>query len=273
MNRQTQPLLTFVFDWFLALLCLALFLIIEYGPIHPVDRDFNVLDLSISHPMRKETVSTAVLIVISLIIPLAILMVLLLSSLTNRVSNQIHAALDFNVAFLGLFQSWAASSLLVDFIKAVVGSLRPDFLARCVPDVTGLCTGDASLIREGRRSFPSLHSSMCTAGLCYLSFYIAGRLRPFRGDSYFWKVIITLAPSVVALYIGLTRVADNQHHPVDVFFGFLIGVLFAWGAYKLHYPSLNDHNAGIPLYIIKYRSGEHHDEESMSIKTEQRNKL
>lgn len=221
-------------------------------------RDFNVRDLSISHPENEETIGTGLLVVLSLVVPLIVILLIFVYCIlrVTTFAARINCALDLHSALLGLLQSWICSSAVVDFMKVVTGELRPDFLARCVPDVTNTCTGDLDDILDGRKSFPSLHSSMCTAGLCYLSIYIAGKLRPYNGenDGYFWKMPLIVAPSILALYVGLTRVADNQHHPGDVFVGFVIGLAFAWGAYRLHYPSLYDSHTGTPLYIIKYKS-------------------
>jgi len=256
-TRESSVVLTYVFDWILTLIFLVVFLIIQYLPVNPVIRDFNVNDLSISHPMRQETISTPVLVVLSFVVPVAVIILIMGISLL-RVSSSIqrkYIAFDFQVAFLGLLQSWVIASLIVNFVKVVVGELRPDFLARCKPNDQGVCTGNESDILEGRKSFPSLHAAMASAGLVYLSFYIAGKLRPYsNGDGLLWRLFVTLISTVLALYIGLTRIADNQHHPVDVLWGFLIGVSFAYGAYRLHYPAHHDTNAGIPLYATKYKS-------------------
>ena len=50
-------------------------------------------------------------------------------------------------------------------MQLTVGGLRPDFVARCQPDLSAnnsneiLCRGKPSLVDEGRRSFPSGHAS------------------------------------------------------------------------------------------------------------------
>jgi len=247
----------------ISLIFLAVYLIIQFLPVNPVIRDFNINDLSISHPMREETISDSLLIVLSFVVPFVIIVLILIMSLARVSSSDERKTLafDFQVAFLGLLQSWVIASLIGNFIKVVVGELRPDFLARCQP-VAGVCTGDEATILEGRKSFPSLHATMATSGLCYLSFYLAGKLQPYnKGDGIFWRLTVSLLSTVLALYIGLTRVPDNQHHGVDVFFGFLIGTSFAYGAYRLHYPALYHPNAGVPLYAIKYKSEVEVDQE------------
>lgn len=71
-------------------------------------------------------------------------------------------------------------------MKFYIGRLRPDFLARCLPDVSRakpsdifkygdltlytevICTGERSIILDGHKSFPSGHASMSWAGLGYV---------------------------------------------------------------------------------------------------------
>lgn len=48
---------------------------------------------------------------------------------------------------------------VTEWLKIVVGRLRPDFLDRCQP-VNGVCTGLFKLVNDGRKSFPSGHSSI-----------------------------------------------------------------------------------------------------------------
>jgi len=104
------------------------------------------------------------------------------------------------------------------------------FLARCLPDpVTNDCTGSAAQILDGRTSFPSLHASMVAAGLGYFSFFLAGKLKPFADErGYLWKVIVCLAPSFLALYVGMSRYTDNRHRLIDILVGFVIGIAFAF---------------------------------------------
>ena len=130
-------------------------------------------------------------------------------------------------------------------MKNVVGGIRPDFVDRCWPDgatrawkSAGVpeCSGDYDSVQEGRRSFPSGHTSMSFAGFVYCSLYLAAWLRVGRDDHRdagraswhgTWKLAVVVAPIVAATFIGLTRIRDYWHHWEDVTVGALLGTAFA----------------------------------------------
>lgn len=98
--------------------------------------------------------------------------------------------------------------LFPDIIKITVGRPRPDFFYRCFPD--GImnsemdCTGEFWTVQDGRKSFPSGHSSFSFATMGFLSFYLMGKLKIFseegRGKSY--RLIVCFFPMIVAMLIG-----------------------------------------------------------------------
>jgi membrane-associated phospholipid phosphatase len=69
-----------------------------------------------------------------------------------------------------------------------------------------ICTGEYWSVIDGRKSFPSGHSSFSFATLGFLSFYLIGKLRIFneegRGRSY--RLIFCFLPLKAALLIGMT---------------------------------------------------------------------
>jgi membrane-associated phospholipid phosphatase len=85
-------------------------------------------------------------------------------------------------------QSLACALLVTQATKVAVGTLRPDFLARCAPiiqppdnftiqygQITTAeypCTGNADDIKEGRQSFPSGHSAFSFNLAAYASSYL-----------------------------------------------------------------------------------------------------
>lgn len=116
---------------------------------------------------------------------------------------------DLHNSWLGLTLSLTLTGLISNLVKVCVGRPRPgslfafsdsvqclmialpvDLISRCVPSpdardkpVWGLsnhtiCTQtDERILRDGFRSFPSGHASLSFAGLGFLTFYLAGKLR------------------------------------------------------------------------------------------------
>ncbi|KAJ3043354.1 hypothetical protein HDV00_005358 [Rhizophlyctis rosea] len=131
---------------------------------------------------------------------------------------------------LGLALSFATAKLATDILKMWAGRLRPDFLSRCRwSSEENRCLGDAQLIIEGRRSFPSGHSSNAFAGFGFLSLWIAGHLGVLSGwggaygGGRAWRVILAGMPLFPAAYVAISRTQQYIHNPSDVAFGSALG--------------------------------------------------
>lgn len=126
--------------------------------------------------------------------------------------------------------------LTTDIGKYSIGRLRPHFLSVCKPDTAqydctsgyitaDVCTGDQSLIREARLSFPSGHASFSSYSMIFAILYVQARLQ--------WRSVLLLRPLVqlvlfyMAFYTCLSRVSDYKHHWSDVLAGAIIGFLTA----------------------------------------------
>jgi len=156
---------------------------------------------------------------------------------------------DTRSALLGLTMSLLLNGCITNGIKLMVGRPRPDFFARCFPDgnevyegVAPVCSGALDAVIEGRKSFPSGHSSWSFAGLLFLSYYLAGKLQCFSQPPprSLLKLIISFIPSCVALWIALTRYNDYWHHWQDITIGSIIGAGIATLSYFYYFPALWD---------------------------------
>ena len=226
-----------VADWACSLLLLALALWAD-SCWPPFERDVRpqLNDPSIMYPHTPplaQQVPSWLLWRLSVALPL-----LLLLPLAALRPCGVPATRLLNELWLGLVTSIATAFLFTCVVKVHVGRLRPDFLSRCMP-VDGSCTGEAAAVREGRKSFPSGHSTLVWAGLGFVSIAYAARLAdlstPRLGSLY--KVMVAAAPAMVALGVALSRVADYWHHWQDVLVGSLIGCVAAYGAWRLRFPS------------------------------------
>ncbi|KAB8277108.1 PAP2 superfamily-domain-containing protein [Aspergillus minisclerotigenes] len=106
---------------------------------------------------------------------------------------------EWHAGWLGLCLSLAGAISVISGLKDIVGKPRPDFLARCDPDLSNLsahlagglglrhegaavlvrasiCQNtDAAVIKGGYAAFPSGHSSFAWAGLLYLSLWLCAK--------------------------------------------------------------------------------------------------
>ena len=103
---------------------------------------------------------------------------------------------DFKNALLVITILLPLNGVVTDIIKLTVGRPRPDFFFRCWPergfpeDVNVFtiqkdgtqdlkCTGDLAVLIEGRKSFPSGHSSFSFSTFGFVLFYLCGKLNIF----------------------------------------------------------------------------------------------
>jgi membrane-associated phospholipid phosphatase len=63
------------------------------------------------------------------------------------------------------------------------------------------------------------------AGLGFLAWYLAGKLKAFDRKGHIAKLCLVFLPLLVASLVAVSRVDDYWHHWQDVFAGGIIGLL------------------------------------------------
>ncbi|KZS94758.1 lipid phosphate phosphatase 1 [Sistotremastrum niveocremeum HHB9708] len=228
----------YAIDWMVVGGFFALSFFIAFIPVY--ERDFRPNNPVINHEYREQQVSGLMLHIVAFIIPMGVAVVL--GALVGSLHAIHHGALALSS---GVF----ITDFVIDFLKNRVGRLRPDFLSRCQWDpVLKECLGAAKKVSEGRRSFPSGHSSYAFSGLGFLFFFLAGKTGVLAGSSYsmtpgrlgssrILRGAITFLPLVVAGWVAVTRVEDYRHHVEDVIVGSLIGISIAFACYTTYWPN------------------------------------
>lgn len=199
---------------------LAACLLMAAYAAQPRIRPFRADDAAISLPYRRDdTIGFSQAAGLSLAIPLAsFLWVFYVNSVEKR---------DGASVYISFLSAALATTAVVENMKNAFGRLRPDFLDRCQP-VDGVCTGEAAAVRDGRKSFPSGHTSIAACGLTFLVFFMCREfcLPGLRRRMRTWMLLVlcTLA-MLVPVAVGATRVADGKHFVSDVVVGGMIGLV------------------------------------------------
>ncbi|EDW68143.2 phospholipid phosphatase 5 isoform X1 [Drosophila virilis] len=172
---------------------------------------------------------------------------------------------DFRAASWAWTLAVCSNAVPTSLLKISVGRPRPDFFYRCFPDGVMVlnetadaigsslldfnCTGIPSVINEGRKSFPSGHSSFAFASFGFVTYYVVAKLQAFdaRGRGHTWRLFIAIMPLIVAALVAVSRTCDYHHHWQDVVVGALIGLATGYISYRQYYPSIFSTDAGRPF--------------------------
>ncbi|CAD6209811.1 GSCOCG00010824001-RA-CDS [Cotesia congregata] len=209
--RNIDRSINFWFDIFLRAF-LAL-LIVTLERTEPFNRKIHDDEVWLyKNPKTLSYVPVTVLWVTVFIVPMVVI----------SVSFLIHRdKIDFAQALLAVTLALGLNGVLTNIIKIIVGKPRPDYFWRCFPDGIANaefnCTGDSHEIRDGKKSFPSGHSSFAFTSFGFVAYYLAG----------------------VALCIALSRTCDYHHHWQDVVVGSTIGIFISYMCYRHYYPPLD----------------------------------
>ncbi|PPQ69823.1 hypothetical protein CVT26_014201 [Gymnopilus dilepis] len=228
---------SYLTDWALVLLIWFSTGLVAVLPIF--ERTFLRSDQDIKYPHKKNQVSSYTNQAIALFLPLSVFI---------AVGCLKRSLLVIHHGALGLCASRGLAMFITEVLKHSVGRLRPDFLARCKWDkALDKCTGQKQAILDGRKSFPSGHSSTAFSGMFFLSLWIAGQTAAWAFDvprtarslrsSRLLAFGITLLPIFWASHVAMTRLQDYRHHKEDVIVGSLLGCLCATISYLMFWPN------------------------------------
>ncbi|OQD70654.1 hypothetical protein PENDEC_c022G03998 [Penicillium decumbens] len=267
-KRRLRPrvVLSYIFDYVILIACVIGFWILD--SIEPYHQHFSLTNISLQYPYAvHERIPIAYALCISGAFPLALIIVytLFLDGLFSHHKPQDSVSgkrklrgpwrwkdrlWEMNCGILGLLLSQGLAFVITQVLKNACGKPRPDLIDRCQPRAgsadlptyglsnSTICTGDAALIKDGFRSWPSGHSSSSFAGLFYTSLWLGGKLHVMdnRGES--WKTLLVMVPILAATLVAVSRIMDARHHPFDVITGSLLGVVCAIVSYHQYFPPL-----------------------------------
>ena len=198
------------------------------------------------------------LLAINTIIPIAVVLVFQIKYKSTH---------DLHHGILTWFETFSLTICITDVLKVGAGRLRPDFLSRCLPSaIDGSCTnGDSALIRDGKLSFPSGHSSLSFACMTFVMLYLMSKLklydqernRKFHTGGSFWKLIACISPLGIACFVAISRTLDYHHNFSDILAGCVLGIFVAIFCYFLNYPTLFSSDCDLPFnrYFMKNSYG------------------
>lgn len=154
---------------------------------------------------------------------------------------------------VGFAETMAGTLLVTEALKFSFGRLRPDFQDRTKRyycnrsdhadiDCTGFSEGPLadsassieSIWADGRRSFPSGHSSTSFALATYAALVTGGHFvwgKDSSSTTRIWGIPIQTALLGLASFVAWSRVDDGRHNISDVLTGSAIGIAVANVAY------------------------------------------
>lgn len=247
MMSKWKPILAVVGNSSIVILLVAITLALRKGIIGNVTKvGFFCGDPSIQYPIKKESISTSVLLMVGVIS--ALVLTLLTEFLRVKRSPQkqsvcglslpkwvIRGLIGFGMFLFGL----CVTALIVDLGKVSSGVLRPNFLAMCQPNVTCAnedphtfqtsyqCTASQDgTCPDCSKSFPSGHAAVVAFMAFYISLFLQTRPEAFH-LCYLLRPLVQIISFCLAWWTSLTRISDHVHHVSDVVVGFALGIVVA----------------------------------------------
>eukprot|EP00754_Rhynchopus_humris_P038204 Rhum_TRINITY_DN20861_c0_g1::Rhum_TRINITY_DN20861_c0_g1_i1::g.172416::m.172416/K18693/DPP1, DPPL, PLPP4_5; diacylglycerol diphosphate phosphatase / phosphatidate phosphatase len=139
---------------------------------------------------------------------------------------------------------------VTDPLKNYAGRLRPDYVARLTrelgfnktaahtaADFQAICDSSNSVVMDGRRSFPSGHSSTMAAGWMVASLFVYTRINASRISTTlsFCSSFVFLLQMMLPFVVAVSRTRDNRHNFSDILAGCCIGVIAGCLCFRHHF--------------------------------------
>lgn len=269
--ERTRVAVSYLFDYAIIVACIVGFLILD--KVDGYKQHFSLTNIALQYPYaERDRVPVWAVGVLAVIGPFVICGVwILVEGAFAGAKTKRSLWWELNAMILGLGLSTAGTIVITGIFKNVTGRPRPDIIARCLPFPgtadpqpfglvsAAVCTQtDSAILKDGWKSFFSGHTSIAFGGLGYLSLWVAGRAHVLDQRGEVWKTFVILVPLLAASLVGLSRIQDAKHHPFDVIFAAMVGMLVAWGSYRQYYPGLASPQAGWahPLRTLTSRHSE-----------------
>ncbi|KAJ5175125.1 uncharacterized protein N7482_001002 [Penicillium canariense] len=269
-KRRIRPrvVISYIFDYVILIACVIGFFILD--SIEPFHQHFSLNNISLQYPYAvHERIPIGYALCISGGFPLVLISIytLFIDGLFSHHKPQDPVSgkrrlrgpwrwkdrlWEMNCGILGLLLSQGLAFVITQVLKNACGKPRPDLIDRCQPragshDLTPyglsnstICTGDAAIIKDGFRSWPSGHSSSSFAGLFYTSLWLGGKLHVMDNRGEAWKSLLVMVPILAATLVAVSRIMDARHHPFDVITGSLLGVVCAIVSYRQYFPPITE---------------------------------
>jgi len=262
--RSLKKVFSF-FSFFLVLSSLLLFLFLSHRRHHlfSLPPSFPTLQMyKYRYPFigsKAQRVPAAALPLLALAFPSLIILahaVLAGTALFGSSQFPPPSRLEAHAALLGLLASVVSTGAATNLLKIGVGRPRPNFAARCWPDDplaprfdergVPICAANAVGPLEARKSWPSGHASVSSSGLCYLSFWAAGKLQVFSPEraGHPSRLVVASLPLCLAVFVAVSRVSDFYHHATDVLSGFALGTFLAYAHFRQCFRCFTSSRAG-----------------------------
>jgi membrane-associated phospholipid phosphatase len=195
------------------------------------------LDPNFSYPYTEsETIPVWLLFLLTIAVPLLLMLGVVLLRHSQKRYSLGRMLMEIHAFCLAFVTAIILSQLITNALKFGVGRIRPDFLSR--PE---------EVLKEGRLSFPSGHSSLSFNNLVFLGLWLAGQLKTFVGATHLWKFSLSFLPVTLATFIAASRLIDYRHHFSDVAFGAGLGAGIAIVSYLMFYESMfSVRTSGVP---------------------------